>query len=396
MAVIMPKVRSFICTTAHPEGCRARVESEIDFVMSQESLSYRPKKALIIGASTGYGLSSRLTLAFGCHADTLGVFFERQSHKSRTASAGWYNTFALEQAALGQGLYCGHINGDAFSEDILDKTTEVILRDLGQVDCVIYSLASPQRTDPADNITYKSVLKPIGKAADSKTLLTDKDTVITTHLEPATQKEIDATVKVMGAQDWERWIHHLHKAGALSDQALLLAYSYIGSPLTYPIYHQGTIGRAKADLVRGAEKLRLAGFNAHISIHKAVVTQASCAIPIVPLYLSILIKVLQEAQLEEDCIQQTYRLFSQKINPNGTPQLDPHQQIRLDDREMRTDIQNRTLHLFKHIDTSTLHQLSAYTTYKKKFLQLFGFAQTNINLTQDTPLPRQLSQLKNA
>ena len=327
---------------------------------------------------------------------TLGVFYERPSSNGKSASAGWYNTVAFEKAVLKEeGLYCGHINGDAFSDAIRQQTIQTLLEDLQQVDCVIYSLASPKRTDPIDETTYKSVLKPIGKPICSKTLLTDKHAVATIDIPPASQAEIDATTKVMGAEDWQLWIRDLKDAGALADHALLLAYSYIGPELTHPIYHQGTIGKAKAHLEQGAKQMREQGLNAYISVNKAVVTQASSAIPIVPLYLSILIKILEEEGLEEDCIHQTYRLFADKIQADGTPVLDTQHRIRLDDREMQPHIQQRIEKIFQDISTDTLTQQSAYGTYQEKFLKLFGFGLPSVDTTQDTQPEQALIQLKN-
>ena len=312
--IIQSKVRGFICITAHPDGCASQVRKQIDYVHAQGALKNAPKRVLIIGASTGYGLASRIVSMAGAKAATFGVFYERSSENGKPASAGWYNTAALEAAALKEDIPFYSMNGDAFSSEFKKKAVEALRKTLGTVDCVIYSLAAPRRTDK-DGVTYKSVLKPIGQSFTGKTVNTDKGEVFETTLEPATDDEIFQTVKVMGGEDWEEWIRLLVAEKLLAPNATTMAYSYIGPEVTWPIYKSGTIGRAKEHLAETAERLnnflseQIHG-RALISVNKAVVTQASSAIPVVPLYNSILFKVMKEAGLHEDCIQQMYRLFA--------------------------------------------------------------------------------------
>ncbi|MEM9018619.1 MAG: enoyl-ACP reductase FabV, partial [Verrucomicrobiota bacterium] len=291
--IIAPKTRGFICTTAHPEGCAANVKEQIEYVKARGPLAGGPKKVLVIGASTGYGLASRIVPAFGSDAATIGVFFEKPGTERKTGSAGWYNSVAFEEAAHSAGLYAKSFNGDAFSNEMKETVIETIKADLGEVDCIIYSLASPRRTDPSTDETYRSVLKPIGGAYSQKNLNTDSGEVDSITIEPASDEEIAHTVKVMGGEDWEFWIAALKEAGVLADQFTTVAYSYIGPDLTYPIYTNGTIGRAKEHLEGSAARINSEfGTNsAYVSVNKALVTQASSAIPVVPLYISLLYRV---------------------------------------------------------------------------------------------------------
>ena len=339
--IVKPKVRGFICTTAHPSGCKKNIENQIAYTKSKGEFN-GPKKVLVIGSSTGYGLASRISLAFGAKADTLGIMFEKNATEKRTATPGFYNTKAFEEAAAKDGLYAKTINGDAFSKEIKDKTIEMIKSDLGKVDCVIYSLAAPRRT-MADGTIYSSVLKTVGEAFTEKNLDLRTNQITTATIEPATDEEVEATVKVMGGEDWIDWIDALSLAGVLEDNAITVAYSYIGPKLTYPVYCHGTIGKAKEHLYTSSLKINdkyKGKLKAYVSVNKALVTQASCAIPIVPLYITILYKVMKEMGIHEDCIMQMNRLFREKL-PSADTNTDSEGRIRLDDFELREDVQNK-------------------------------------------------------
>lgn len=391
--IVAPKIRGFICTTAHPEGCAANVRSQIDYVKSRGPLPDSPKKVLVIGASTGYGLASRIVPAFGGGAATIGVFFEKPGVENKTASAGWYNSVAFEEAAAEAGLYAKSFNGDAFSKEIKEAVIAAIKADLGQVDCIVYSLASPRRTDPETGEVYKSVLKPIGQSYSQKNLNTDTAEVNSVSIEPASDEEIAHTVKVMGGEDWELWLDALSDAGALADDFTTVAYSYIGPDLTYPIYTNGTIGRAKEHLEESAARMnsRFGAGTAYVSVNKALVTQASSAIPVVPLYISLLYKVMKEAGLHEGCIEQIQRLFADHLASGGTPALDERGRIRIDDWEMRPEIQAAVASAWETVTTENLSANSDFSGYKKEFLRLFGFGLEGVEYEADTnpekPLP---------
>ena len=332
--VIKPKVRGFICTTAHPDGCRALVKEQIEYVKAQPHAANGPKKVLVIGASMGYGLASRITAAYSFGAATIGVIFDRAASGSRTATSGWYNTAAFEEFANADGLYAKSINGDAYSEEIKNSTIELIKKDLGKVDCVIYSLAAPRRTAP-DGTLYTSVLKTVGEPYTNKTIDLKTKTVSDITVEPATEEEINATVKVMGGEDWKLWIDALRAADAIEDDAVTVAYSYIGPMITHPMYADGSIGKAKDDLFAAAKEMTAEGkAKAYISVNKALVTQSSAAIPIVPLYIGILFKVMKEQGCHEGCIEQMCRMFNEKLY---SPQVltDDENRIRMDDREVQ-------------------------------------------------------------
>ena len=380
--IIKPRIRGFVCITSHPKGCAAKVRQEIDVAQAAKK-DGGPKKVLVLGSSTGYGLSSRIATAF-CHdAATLGVFFERPSMKGKPASAGWYNSVAFEKAAHEAGLYAKSINGDAFSDEIKAQTIETIKADLGQVDLVVYSLASPRRTDPKTGETYKSVLKPIGESFTNRTLDTDKDLVTEVTIEPAEGDDVADTVNVMGGQDWELWMDALHEAGVLAPSAKSVAYSYIGPEITWPVYTNGTIGQAKKDVERAAaaitEKHDCA---AYVAVNKAVVTQASSAIPVVPLYISILIKVMKAKGTHEDCIEQMVRLFNGRLY-NEDLQLDSAGRIRVDDWEMEPDVQQAVADIWPGITSETLCAQSDYAGYQKNFLNLFGFELPGVDYDED-------------
>ncbi|MEA3187134.1 MAG: enoyl-[acyl-carrier protein] reductase / trans-2-enoyl-CoA reductase [Chthoniobacter sp.] len=393
--VIKPKVRGFVCVTAHPAGCAAHVQEQIEYVQKKGALLDMPRRVLVIGASTGYGLASRIVTAFGGDAGTLGIFFERPSENDKPASAGWYNSAAFEHAAHGAGLYAKSINGDAFSNAVKEQAIEMIKADLGQIDCIVYSLASPRRTHPTTGVTAKSVLKPVGGPFTAKTVDTDKGLVTDITIEPANEQDIADTVAVMGGEDWEMWIDALNGAGVLAEGVTTIAYSYIGPQLTWAIYRNGTIGRAKADLEatakRLADKLRDKNGRAFVSINKALVTQASSAIPVVPLYISLLYKVMKERGLHEGCIEQVYRLFAERLYNGTLPQPDAEGRIRIDDWEMREDVQAAVAELWPQATTQTLPEISDIAGYRAEFLKLFGFGLPAVDYEAETdpevPIP---------
>jgi enoyl-[acyl-carrier protein] reductase / trans-2-enoyl-CoA reductase (NAD+) len=393
--IIKPKIRGFICTTAHPEGCAAHVRQQVDFVRSKGPIAGAPKRVLVIGSSTGYGLASRIVPAFAGGAATIGVFFEKPGEPDRTGTAGWYNSVAFEREAHAAGLYAKSINGDAFSDAIKQQVIDLIKADLGQVDAVIYSLASPRRTHPKTGVVHKSCLKPLGETYKNKTVDTDKGTVSEVTIEPANDAEIADTVAVMGGEDWEMWIDALEAAGVLANGVVTVAYSYIGPSLTWAIYRNGTIGRAKEHLEESADRItaKLANREGHawVSVNKALVTQASSAIPVVPLYISLLYKVMKAKGLHEGCIEQIYRLFAERLAPSASPQPDEDGRIRIDDWEMRDDIQAEVAALWPQVSTETLPSLSDIAGYREEFLRLFGFGLPGINYEAESdpnqPLP---------
>ncbi len=375
--IIKPRIRGFVCVTAHPVGCAAHVQEQIDYVKAQSSTEGGPKKVLIIGASTGYGLSSRIVSAFGFKAATIGVFFERPANNGKTASAGWYNSIAFENEAHADGLYAKSINGDAFSDEIKNQTIDLIKKDMGKVDLIIYSLASPRRTDPKTGDVYKMALKPIGHSLHDKMLDTDKKMVMEESIESATEKEISDTINIMGGVDWDLWLDALGSADVLDEGVTTVAYSYIGPEVTWPIYKNGTIGLAKEDLEKTAAKinakLKKYGGRAFVSINKGVVTQSSSAIPVVPLYFSLLFKVMKEKGIHEGCIEQIQRLFTTKLYNGAVPELDEAGRIRIDDLEMRPDVQDAVAELWPRVATENLDEISDFSGHQQEFLKLFGF-----------------------
>ena len=385
--IIKPKIRGFICTTAHPEGCAAHVKQQIDYVRSKGALPSVPKRVLVIGSSTGYGLASRIVPAFANGAATIGVFFEKPAEEDRTGSAGWYNSASFEREAHAAGLYAKSVNGDAFSDAIKQQVIDLIKADLGQVDAVIYSLASPRRTHPKTGAVHKSTLKPVGTAYTNKTVDTDKGTVTEVTLEPATEQELADTEAVMGGEDWEMWIDALQAAGVLASEALTVAYSYIGPELTWAIYRNGTIGKAKEHLEETAkrltQKLSTTNGKAWVSVNKALVTQASSAIPVVPLYISLLYKVMKAKNLHEGCIEQIQRMFADRLN-GGAPQVDEGGRIRLDDWEMQPEVQAEVAKLWPEVSSESLAAVSDIVGYRQEFLRLFGFGLEGINYEAET------------
>ncbi len=381
--IIKPKIRGFICITAHPGGCAAHVRQQIDFVKSKGAIAGAPKRVLVIGASTGYGLASRIVPAFAGEAATIGVFFEKPSEAERTGSAGWYNSVAFEREAHAAGLYAKSINGDAFSDAVKEQAIALIKADLGTVDAVIYSLASPRRTHPKTGVIHKSVLRPLGAPFTNKTVDTDKGAVSEITIEPATDEDVADTVAVMGGEDWEMWMDALNAAGVLAPGVVTVAYSYIGPDLTWAIYRNGTIGAAKEHLEKTAALIttKLAKYEgrAWVSVNKALVTQASSAIPVVPLYISLLYKVMKAKGTHEGCIEQIYRLFAERLAPGANPQPDAEGRIRIDDWEMREDVQAEVAALWPQVTTETLPTLSDIAGYRAEFLRLFGFGMAGIN-----------------
>jgi enoyl-[acyl-carrier protein] reductase/trans-2-enoyl-CoA reductase (NAD+) len=376
--IIKPKVRGFVCVTAHPTGCAAHIQQQIDYVKARGPIKNGPKKVLVIGASTGFGLSSRLTAAFGSGAATLGIFYERPSEDGRPATPGWYNTIAATRAAQAAGLYAGNINGDAFSDEIKQQALAMIARDMGQIDLVVYSLASPRRTHPKTGVVHKSVLKPLGSAYTNKTVDTDKGIVSEVTIDPANETEAADTVAVMGGEDWEMWMKALADAKLLAPGATAVSYSYIGPVHTWPIYKDGTIGRAKVDLERAARSINAmlkahGGGRAFISVNKALVTQASSAIPVVPLYISILYKVMKAKGTHEGCIEQIQRLFSTQLYNGHSPQFDSEGRARVDDWEMQPDIQDAISAIWPQVTTENLAELTDIEGYRTEFLRMFGF-----------------------
>lgn len=384
--VIKPRVRGFICVTTHPAGCEANVKEQIEYVSASGPIANGPKKVLVIGASTGYGLAARITAAFSSSADTLGVFFERAGSDTKPGTAGWYNTAALEKFATANGLYAKSINGDAFSDEVKKQTIDVIKRDLGQVDLVVYSLASPRRTHPKTGEVFCSTLKPIGKAVNLRGIDTDKEVVKETVLEPATQSEIDDTVAVMGGEDWQMWIDALLDADVLADGAKTTAFTYLGEKITHDIYWNGTIGRAKKDLDQKVlairEKLAGKGGDARVSVLKAVVTQASSAIPMMPLYLSLLFKVMKEKGTHEGCIEQVYGLYKDSLY-GGSPHVDDEGRLRADFKELDPEVQARVQQLWNQVSSDNIYKLTDFIGYKTEFLRLFGFDIDGVNYEAD-------------
>jgi len=385
--IIEPRMRGFICLTAHPKGCEQNVKNQIEYVKSKEKID-GPKRVLIIGASTGFGLASRITSAFGCDAATIGIFFEKPPTEGKTASPGWYNSAAFENEAHKAGLYAKSINGDAFSKEIKQQTIEMIKKDLSQIDLVIYSLASPVRMHPETGVLHRSSLKPIGATYTNKTVDFHTGNVTQVSIEPAVQEDIDNTVAVMGGEDWAMWIDALKSENLLANGATTIAYSYIGPSLTEAVYRKGTIGRAKDHLEATAftisDSLKDISGKAFVSVNKALVTQASSAIPVIPLYISLLYKIMKEDGIHEGCIEQIQRLFSERVYTGNNIATDEKGRIRIDDWEMRNDIQEKVSELWTKATTETLPEIGDLNGYKQDFLNLFGFGFEGVDYLKDT------------
>jgi enoyl-[acyl-carrier protein] reductase/trans-2-enoyl-CoA reductase (NAD+) len=384
--IIEPRMRGFICLTAHPKGCEQNVKNQIEYVTSKGKID-GAKKVLVIGASTGFGLASRITSAFGSDAATIGVFFEKEPSEGKTASPGWYNSAAFEVEATKAGLYAKSINGDAFSNEVKAQTIEMIKADLGQVDLVIYSLASPVRQHPTTGVLHRSTLKPIGTTFTNKTVDFHAGNVTQVSIEPATQEDIDNTVVVMGGEDWAMWMNALKSAGVLAPAAKTIAYSYIGPEVTEAVYRKGTIGRAKDHLEATAfeitKQLSDLDGKAYVSVNKALVTQASSAIPVIPLYISLLYKIMKAEGIHEGCIEQIQRLYQQRLFTGNAVPTDEQGRIRIDDWEMRSDVQERIAKLWIESTTESLVELGDLAGYKQDFLNLFGFGFEGVDYLAD-------------
>lgn len=384
--IIKPRVRGFMCITTHPVGCEENVRQQIAYIKSKPAIENAPKRVLVIGASTGYGLAARITSAFGGGASTLGVFFEKEGVEGKPATAGWYNSAAFHKFAEQDGLYAKSINGDAFSDEIKQKAINTIKQDLGQVDLVIYSLASPRRQHPKTGEVFSSTLKPIGKSVTQRGINTDKEQIQEVTLEAASDEEIASTIAVMGGEDWQMWIDALSAAGVLAEGAKTTAFTYIGEKLTWDIYWDGTIGQAKKDLDRRVvdirAKLAASGGDARVSVLKAVVTQASSAIPIMPLYLSLLFKVMKADGSHEGCIEQLYRLFSECLC-SDSPRTDAEGRLRVDELELRPEIQDAVASAWSQVSSENLYDFTDFVGYKKDFLRLFGFELDNVDYEAD-------------
>ncbi|WP_339719357.1 enoyl-ACP reductase FabV [uncultured Paraglaciecola sp.] len=374
--IVKPKIRGFICTNAHPVGCAASVQQQIDYVKAQGALNNAPKNVLVIGSSTGYGLASRITAAFAGGANTLGVCFEKPPTERKTGTAGWYNTAGFHAKASAAGLYAKTLNGDAFSKELKQQVIDTLKADMGKVDLVIYSLASPRRTDPETGEVYKSTLKPVGQAYKTKTYDTDKNLVHEIELEPANEDEIQQTIKVMGGEDWELWLDALDEADLLADNCKTTAYTYVGKELTWPIYGQATIGKAKEDLDRAAAAIVKSKADkkvqAYVSSLKALVTQASSAIPVMPLYISLIYKVMKEEGTHQGCIEQIYDLFTDKLT-QSTPEVDELGRLYMNGKETNDATQAKIKALWDQVTQDNFHDLSDYAGYHHEFLRLFGF-----------------------
>ncbi|WP_168119421.1 enoyl-ACP reductase FabV [Paenibacillus sp. HB172176] len=395
--IIQPKTRGFICTTAHPDGCAAQVQKQIDYVKDKPPVK-GPKNVLVIGASTGYGLASRIVSAFGAGANTIGVYFDKPAEGARTASAGWYNSAAFEKAASEAELKSYSIVGDAFSDDIKSRTIELIRSELGKIDLIVYSVASPRRTHPKSGEVFSSVIKPLGETYINKTVNFHTGDVTQATIEPASEDELRQTIAVMGGEDWQMWIDQLEQADVLTDGATTIAYSYIGPEITHAVYRDGTIGAAKNDLEatahRLADQLGATGGRAFVSVNKALVTQSSAAIPVVPLYISALYKVMKDSGLHENCIEQMYRLFSERLySEDGTP-VDDKGLIRIDDLEMKPEIQAEVAKRWAELTTENVYELTDLKGYNKEFFQLFGFETDGIDYEADIDPNVEMPNLK--
>lgn len=385
--IIEPRMRGFICLTSHPKGCEQNVINQIEYVKSKGAIN-GAKKVLVIGASTGFGLASRITSAFGSDAATIGVFFEKPPTEGKTASPGWYNSAAFENEAHKAGLYAKSINGDAFSDEIKRQTLDLIKADLGQVDLVIYSLASPVRLHPKTGVLHRSVLKPIGKTFSNKTVDFHSGVVSDVSIEPCNDEDISNTVAVMGGEDWSMWIDALKAENLLADGAVTVAYSYIGPSLTEAVYRKGTIGRAKDHLEATAFEITnsLASINgkAYVSVNKALVTQASSAIPVIPLYISLLYKIMKAKGIHEGCIEQIQRLYQERLYTGKPMLLDEKGRIRIDDWEMREDVQDQVATLWVEATSDNLNEIGDLEGYRKDFYNLFGFDVPKVDYKADT------------
>ncbi len=386
--IVKPRIRGFICTTAHPQGCAASVQSQIDYVKDQgEVSSGELKNVLVLGCSGGYGLASRIVSAFGCGANTLGVSFEKQPEERRTASAGWYNNIAFDDAAAAQGLYAKTLDGDAFSDEMRTQVIDTIKADMGKIDLVVYSLASPVRQHPKTGELHRSSIKPLGEALNIKSVHVDRGEVIEVDLEPATEEETANTVAVMGGEDWEFWIDAMLEADVLAEGCRTVAFTYIGTELTWPIYWEGTLGQAKIDLDRASranqERLASVGGDSRVAVLKAIVSQASSAIPVVPLYVALLFKVMKEQGIHEDIISHIHRMFATQLKAGSDLRLDDDGRIRMDDVELSDPVQEEVLRRWPLVNTDNLDELGDLTGFREDFLKIFGFGFPGVDYDAD-------------
>ncbi|EKT4518964.1 enoyl-ACP reductase FabV [Flavobacterium psychrophilum] len=385
--IIEPRMRGFICLTAHPTGCEQNIKNQIAYIKSKGHIE-GAKRVLVIGASTGFGLASRITSAFGCDASTIGVFFEKPASQGKTASPGWYNSAAFENEAKKAGLYAKSINGDAFSNDVKQQTINLIKKDLGQIDLIIYSLASPVRLHPTTGVLHRSVLKPIGATFTNKTVDFHSGKVSEISIAPCEGDDIENTVTVMGGEDWSMWIDALKKENLLANNATTIAYSYIGPEVTEAVYRKGTIGKAKDHLEATAfsitDSLADLGGKAYVSVNKALVTQASSAIPVIPLYISLLYKIMKSEGIHEGCIEQMQRLYAQRLYTENEIPTDDKGRIRIDDWEMRADVQEKVAKLWLEATTETLPEIGDLEGYRSDFHNLFGFGFEGVEYKADT------------
>jgi enoyl-[acyl-carrier protein] reductase/trans-2-enoyl-CoA reductase (NAD+) len=386
--VIRPRIRGFVCVTSHPLGCAAHIQEQIDYVTRHGTIKGGPKNVLVIGASTGYGLASRITAAFGSGAKTLGVFYERPSDLDRPATPGWYNSIAFTHAARAAGLYAANLNGDAFTDDLKRQALDLIRREMGPIDLVVYSLASPRRTHPRTGVVHRSVLRPVESTYTNKTVDPDTGIVSEITIEPATEQEIADTIAVMGGEDWEMWMQALDEAKLIAPGATAMAYSYIGPEVTWPVYRNGTIGLAKNDLERATRRidamLKVNGYGrAFISVNKALVTQASSAIPVVPLYIAILYRIMKAKGTHEGCIEQIQRLFATQLYNGSALAFDEAGRVRIDDWEMRPDVQEAIAPIWMQVATENLEAITDIAGYRQEFLKLFGFGLPGIDYNAD-------------
>jgi len=387
--ILTPKIIKSVCLTAHPVGCEKEVEHQISYVKKQGSLDM-PKRVLVVGCSTGFGLASRITAAFAGGSETLGVSFEKGPSEKRTASPGWYNNHAFDAASAKEGIKSFTLDGDAFSDGIKSQASAWIKENWGQVDLLVYSLASPVRVDPVTGETYRSVLKPIGKPYTAQSVDFMNQTVNEVTIEPADEEEIAPTVKVMGGEDWIRWISQFQEAGILANGFRTVSYSYIGPEVTYPVYREGTIGKAKEDLENSAasltKMLKSVNGQAFVSVNKALVTRASSVIPVVPLYMALLFKVMKEKGIHEGCIEQMYRLFADRLRPGKDVPVDEKGRIRIDDWEMREDVQKAVSELWDRVNSDNVAKLSDIDGFREDYLKLHGFNVDGIDYEKDVDL----------
>ncbi|NOX51550.1 MAG: trans-2-enoyl-CoA reductase family protein [Gammaproteobacteria bacterium] len=386
--IVKPRIRGFICTTAHPTGCKANVDSQIEYVQNQGEVSAGElKNVLVLGCSGGYGLACRVVSAFACGANTLGVSFERLPAGNRTASAGWYNNIAFEEAASDKGLYAKSIDGDAFSDEVRQIVTDTIKADLGKIDLVVYSLASPVRPHPRTGVLHRSTIKPLGETVNIKSVHVERGEVTQVNLDPATDEETADTIAVMGGEDWEFWMEALLQADVLAPGCKTVAFTYIGSDLTWPIYWEGTLGQAKLDLDRASraigENLRAIGGDSRVAVLKAIVSQASSAIPVVPLYVALLFKVMKEKGNHEDIISHIYRLFATQLKQGAQLRLDDEGRIRMDNIELSEDIQTEVKKRWPLVTTENLGELGDLSGFREDFLKIFGFGLAGVDYEAD-------------